>query len=385
MKSHSLCVLASLALVLPPGQIRPLRAAEAETPKAVDILDEEGFSKLHRAAIGGHLDDARKLLEAGADVNVRQGTFFGTPLQYAASSGHADMIKLLIEYEAKLEAADSHGRTPLMWAATNGRSDAARALLVAGAQVNAATEGGWTPLHYAAQAGHIDVAKLLIQHDARVDATRSQGNTPLMSAADKGHTELVRVLLDAGAEVNAVNDGGWRALHYAAQGGHTKTAEILIEQGALTEARNIEGKTPADLWPPKPGSDIPQPAAASYPRPVSARPSGDHGPETLPELSGLLRKSVKSASPYYLDLDGGNSFLLRGKLLDRVEPGTRVWVAGPIQTELQGFGSAPNAQARQWQVYMQVRQVTLIGEPFERPGQRQLPLNRQRRFNVEDE
>lgn len=59
-----------------------------------------------------------KLIEAGADVNVKDGTGW-TPLHHAAYHGNTDMARALIEAGADKEATNLMGRTPLWWAQTN--------------------------------------------------------------------------------------------------------------------------------------------------------------------------------------------------------------------------------------------------------------------------
>ncbi len=168
----------------PPGAPEPVRLP-AETPvvvsspRTVDRLDDQGFSQLHRAAMGGHVERVRELLAAGANVNVEQGTYHGTPLQYAAAGGHGETVEVLLDHGATVGSRDANGRTPLVWAATNGHANVAQRLLDAGADVNATNDGGWTPLHYAVSKGHTATAQLLIDRGADVRAKNSQEKTPV--------------------------------------------------------------------------------------------------------------------------------------------------------------------------------------------------------------
>jgi ankyrin repeat protein len=74
--------------------------------------------------------------------------------------------RVLLDKEAKVDAADSFGRTPLMWAASECREEAVALLLGRSADVNAATSTGWTALRYAQDRGHEEVAALLRLHGA---------------------------------------------------------------------------------------------------------------------------------------------------------------------------------------------------------------------------
>ena len=154
------------------------QVATSAAAHAIDELDGEGFSQLHRAASGGHEARVRELLKQGANVDVEQRTYHGTPLQYAAAGGHGETVQALLENHATVDARDTAGRTPLMWAATNGHADVVGRLLDADANVNAAAKGGWTALHYAVDRGHVQTAQLLIDRGAKLHAKNSQGKTP---------------------------------------------------------------------------------------------------------------------------------------------------------------------------------------------------------------
>jgi len=147
-------------------------------PPAVNRLDDQGFALLHRAAIGGDVARVIKLLESGADVNVRQAKFHGAPLQYAATWGHVEVVRVLLDHQAKVDATDTAGRTPLMWAAMEGKTKTVRLLLDRDANVNASAKGAWTPLHYAVDRGRAEMAQLLIDRGADVAARNSLGKTP---------------------------------------------------------------------------------------------------------------------------------------------------------------------------------------------------------------
>lgn len=61
--------------------------------------------------------------------------------------GHIEVIKLLLEKGADIEAADSNGRTLLYRASLNGHDKVVKLLLEKGADMNTKDSDGWTPLY----------------------------------------------------------------------------------------------------------------------------------------------------------------------------------------------------------------------------------------------
>ncbi len=130
---------------------------------------------LHEVAKEGDLAKVNRLIEGGADVNVRAENG-ATPLHFAADRGHKDVVELLISKGANVNAETKTGDTPLHWAAMGDHKDVAELLISKGANVNAESKTGWTPLSVAGKAlssvtpevkkGRKDVRELLRRHGA---------------------------------------------------------------------------------------------------------------------------------------------------------------------------------------------------------------------------
>ena len=107
------------------------------------------------AAQNAKVKAAQALLDAGADANapVTKGGY--TPLMLASISGSNELVALLIEHGAKVNAANPGGVTALMIAAAGNRSSIVGLLLKSGADVNARSEDGRTALSIA-QANNSD-------------------------------------------------------------------------------------------------------------------------------------------------------------------------------------------------------------------------------------
>ena len=74
--------------------------------------DVHGITPLCWAAMSGHKDAVAALVEAGADVNGRNGDG-ATPLIAAAFLGRAEVIKMLLEHRARVDVVNGEGEGPL--------------------------------------------------------------------------------------------------------------------------------------------------------------------------------------------------------------------------------------------------------------------------------
>ena len=116
--------------------------------------------------------------------------------------------KTQVIFQAKTDAThfllnwtpEHYDRTPLIVAATLGHEDMARLLLDRGAKTHLADGDGWTPLHKAACWGHSNVVKLLLNEGAHPNVKGRKEDTPLFLAAKYGRRDVEKILLERGAE-----------------------------------------------------------------------------------------------------------------------------------------------------------------------------------------
>ena len=172
-------------------------------------------------------------------------------LPIAAQSGNKDMVQLLLDAGAAVDASylnidtdassediDVLGTTALLSAVRHGRNELAALLLQVGANVNTRPQpfGGWTALQAAAKCGNTELVRTLLDKGAHVDdpAHTELGRTALQAASFEGHIDLVLLFLEAGADPNAppAESRGITALQGAAIQGHLRIALLLIEAGA---------------------------------------------------------------------------------------------------------------------------------------------------------
>jgi ankyrin repeat protein len=125
----------------------------------VNFLNSANESALMYAALKGQLALAKLLISKDADVNKTGWT----PLHYAATNGHVDVIQLLLDNHAFVDAASPNGSTPLMLAAQYGTAQAVKLLLDEGAEPLQKNEQGLTPIDFARRASRIDAERLIAE------------------------------------------------------------------------------------------------------------------------------------------------------------------------------------------------------------------------------
>ena len=125
---------------------------------------------------------------------------------YKSKKGVVEEVKKLISAGADVNAKDNDGNSPLYHAAYWDNVAIAELLISAGADVNAECGEGITPLAWAAYWGNVAIAKLLIDSGADVNYKNKFGSAPLIWAAygdftftNRGHKEMEDLLKQHGA------------------------------------------------------------------------------------------------------------------------------------------------------------------------------------------
>jgi len=135
----------------------------------IEVRTPQDENALMMAALGGHEALVKTLIGKGADVNKTGWA----PLHYAATKGHVNVIRILLEHHAYIDAESPNKSTPLMMAAMYGSPEAVKLLVDEGADVNLKNDKQMTAYDFAVQANRTDSAKLI---DVAVQAKRPKGS-----------------------------------------------------------------------------------------------------------------------------------------------------------------------------------------------------------------
>ena len=287
------------------GQLDVVKQLVTHNPRLVAARNEDGYTPLHYAVRGGHLDVVQYLLENGANVNARTGNnglpYGLTPLHCASNP---EVVKELLRHEPNLEIRDAAARsTPLQHAAdelalalAKGRHhDADRWRQIVGllldadvyydiftaiylrnvrrvqsilsqspSKANDACGFRTVPLRVAAATGQGEICKILLEHHADPNdyefddmvGLTEKGHLPILCEVMR-HPKVVRMLLAAGAVYDkpiGIHGGGtgifvvdpFRAttLHYAAASGVVESAELFVTRKVDVNAVDADGATP---------------------------------------------------------------------------------------------------------------------------------------------
>jgi ankyrin repeat protein len=201
----------------------------------VEFCDEQGLTALHHAVLSGHGDVVHVLLEHGADINAR-ATKMGSPLCLAALNGDLRMVQILLGARAKVELSDGPFGTALHCACYNGNLAIARALVQKGALIDSKCPLDFEQLRRYCCPSRSGASTT----SGETASTLTETWSPLFLVVWRGFSDVLQLLLAAGCQVNSpcgvdlalADSGGNTLLRFAMQKENSEIAQILADEAA---------------------------------------------------------------------------------------------------------------------------------------------------------
>jgi ankyrin repeat protein len=208
---------------------------------------------LHLAAIAGDIQELNNHLHnEEVKVDQRDRLKSRTAFLQAAAKGHLDILHILKEKGADVNARDKKKETALHLASKNDRVQVVDYLIQQGVKVNLKNCFGHTAFALAAWTGRVDVVQRLLEvPDIQLATTDLKGYTPLhLATSRQGQTSVVSVMLEHQKKlvtptlnVNETTKKGKTALHIAARRGHYDTVNCLLAYNPDINLRDYKGRT----------------------------------------------------------------------------------------------------------------------------------------------
>jgi len=178
----------------------------------------------------------------------------GTPLIMASTSGHADVVKILLEAQASRlrgmeKSFQEDQETALIAASAKGHTDVVKVFLEAsrGFELELRNKYHKTALLKASKFGCTDVVRVLVEatRDAGFRDRKNQDDqeTALIAASANGHTDVVKILLEVsrGFELELCDEDQKTALIRASEAGHYDVVRLLMIAGAMVSYEDSTG------------------------------------------------------------------------------------------------------------------------------------------------
>ena len=202
------------------GEVEKVKALLQADPSLASAKDERGVSALMHAYYRGRRDIADVILNARTDLDVFEAATSGqaqrvseildrdvaqakawsadgfTALHFAAFFNQPTIARELVRRGADVAAVSMNPMevTPLHSAAAAHTTEIVRMLVESDAPVNAKQHGGWTALHSAADNGDLEMIKILLEHGADRLTQSDDGKTPAQIAQLKGRDQALQLL-----------------------------------------------------------------------------------------------------------------------------------------------------------------------------------------------
>ena len=231
------------------------------------LSDYTTYTNPHKS---DHVEIAKMLLKAGADIRIKPDISFDDPLDKAVAFDEPQLLDAMLEAnrEAVLQSecllmnaarqnpdlamhlvdvgfdtrsdekceSYQNGISALLFAAQKGHLRLTEALIKGGADLEHRTRDELTPLIIAAKHGNTEIVQALLKAGANPNAKDYKNRTALMYATSNNHIDIEKTLIAAKVDVNAASFCGQTALCYAASDGYLESIQLLLQSGAKVDS-----------------------------------------------------------------------------------------------------------------------------------------------------
>ena len=135
----------------------------------------------------------------GAKANVQNGNGEAV-IDNAVMMGNAQVVNRILDQLKKEGVNAQNLGTAVLIAAKTGKADMLELLANAGAPLEARGPDGYLPIHWAVKGGNFDAMMFLINKGVDVNAKCGQGYSVLDWATNEGYPRLIKALKKAGAK-----------------------------------------------------------------------------------------------------------------------------------------------------------------------------------------
>jgi len=203
---------------------------QIEKGEIVFCADASGTMPLHYAAMEGHFDVVKYLVEHGAEADSPEDAYGSTPLDYARKYNHAGIVSYLLEKGAHDgKSGGPRQNLPIHTAAKEGDLSEVKRQLDNGADIESKGERGCTPLRFAVENNHVGIVEYLLSRGANTEARCGyEYKTPLLeAAANKESLKSLMLLVKFGADIDAKNYRGEDIISIAKYWNNVEAAEYI--------------------------------------------------------------------------------------------------------------------------------------------------------------
>lgn len=182
-----------------------------------DATNDDGLTALHQCCIDNNPDMLKLLLDYKANVNAEDSEKW-TPLHAAATCGHLFLVKILIGRGANLLAVNADGNMPYDLCDNEETLD----FIEAEMSQRGVTQELIDETRASTETIMLVDLETIAKRGGDLEVPDAQGATPLHIASANGYARVVEFLLEHNVSVDAVDNDFWTPVHAAACWGHVR-------------------------------------------------------------------------------------------------------------------------------------------------------------------